>query len=55
MTEDFRFLNLMNEFLAVLGLRCCVGFSFLWEAGATLVALHGLLVAVDSLVVGYRL
>ena len=35
-TEDFRFLNLMNEFLAVLGLRCCVGFSLLWEAGATL-------------------
>ena len=36
----------------MLGLCCCVGFSLLWQAGATLVAVHGLLIEADSLVVG---
>ena len=36
--------------MAVLGLRCCMGFLWLWQAGATLVAVLGLLIVVASLV-----
>ena len=36
MIDDFSFFNVINYFWAVLGLRCCVGFSLLGQAGATL-------------------
>ena len=34
-------------------LLLCVGFLQFWRAGATLVAVHGLLMAVASLVAGH--
>ena len=43
-------------FLAVLGLRCCTrAFSSCGEQGLLFVAVHGLLIAVASLVVEHRL
>ena len=43
-------------FLAVLGLRCCTGFSLVAvSGGCSLVAVHGLLIAVASFVVKRRL
>ena len=43
-------------FLAVLGLPCCVwAFSSCGEQGLLFVAVHGLLIAVASLVVEHRL
>ena len=43
-------------FLAVLGLRCCMGlFSSYSEWGYSLVAVHGLFIAVASLVGEHRL
>ena len=45
------FLKLINLFLAALGLRCCVlAFSSCGEQGLFFVAVHGLLIAVASLV-----
>ena len=42
--------------LAVLGLRCCVwAFSSCGEQGLLFVVVHGLLIAVASLVVEHRL
>ena len=43
-------------FLAALGLRCCVrAFSSCGERGLLFVAVHGLLIAVASLVAGHGL
>ena len=43
-------------FLAMLGLHCCVGFSLVVASGGySLVAGHGLRIAVASLVVAHRL
>ena len=43
-------------FLAVLGLRCCArAFSSCGERGLLFVAVHGLLIAVASLVMEHRL
>ena len=43
-------------FFAELGLRCCTGFSLVAEnGGSSLVAVHGLLIAVASLVAESRL
>ena len=43
-------------FLAVLGLRCCArAFSSCDDRGLLLVVVHGLLIAVASLVVEHRL
>ena len=43
-------------FLAVLDLRCCAGFSFIVSSrGYSLVMVHGLLIAVASLVVNHGL
>ena len=48
--------NLFFFFLAVLGLRCCVkAFPSCGEQGLLFVAVHGLLIAVASLVVDHRL
>ena len=42
-------------FLALLGLRCCVwAFSSWGKQGLLFVAVHGLLIVVDSLVVEHR-
>ena len=44
--------NFIYLFLAVLGLRCCVGFSLVAESGGySLVMAHGLLIAVAFLAV----
>ena len=44
------------KFLAALGLRCCArAFSSCSERGLLFVAVHGLLIAVASLVVEHRL
>ena len=52
----FYFLKLIFLFLAVLGLRCCVrAFSSYGERGLLFVAVHGLLIAVASLVVEHGL
>ena len=40
--------------LAALGLHCCMGFSQLRQVGTTLVVVHGLLIAVASLVSEHR-
>ena len=49
-------LLLKNFFLAVLGLRCCTqAFSSCGEQGLLFVVVHGLLVAVASLVVEHAL
>ena len=46
------FIYCIYIFLAVLGLRCCVqGFSSCSEWGLLFIAVHGLLIAVASLVV----
>ena len=47
--------NFMYLFLAVLGLRCCAGFSLVAVSKATLVAMRGLLIAVASFVVERKL
>ena len=50
------FLNLFILFLAVLGLRCCVqAFSSCGERGLLLVAVHGLLIVVASLITEHGL
>ena len=50
------FKNFTYLFLAVLGLRCCVGFSLVAvSASYSLVVVHGLLIAVASLVGGLAL
>ena len=47
---------LIYLFLALLGLRCCVqAFSSCSERGLLFVAVHGLLIAVASLVAEHRL
>ena len=55
----FFFNNVINQFLlflAVLCLHCCVGFSLLATSrGSSLVVVHGLLIAVASLIVKYGL
>ena len=48
--------NLLILFLATLGLRCCVqAFSSCGERGLLFVAVHGLLIAVASLVAEHGL
>ena len=48
--------NFTYLFLAVLGLRCCTGFSLLAASrGSSLVVAQGLLIVVASLVVEHRL
>ena len=48
--------NFIYLFLAVLGLHCCSGFSLVVASRAySLVAVHGLLTAVASLVAEHRL
>ena len=52
--KPFNFLN--NLFLAALGLRSCAwAFSSCGEWGLLFVAVHGLLIAVASLVAEHRL
>ena len=51
----FKFLNFIYLFLAMLGLRCCVqASSSCGKRGLFLVAVHGLPIAVASLVVEHR-
>ena len=51
-----KFIYFIYLFLAVLGLRCCVrAFSSCGERGLLFVAVHGLLIAVASLVVEHGL
>ena len=50
------FFEEINLFLAVLGLRCCArAFSSCGELGLLFVTVHGLLIAVASLVVEHGL
>ena len=50
------FFNFIYLFLAALGLHCCTqAFSSCGEWGQLFVAVHGLLIAVASLVVGHGL
>ena len=50
------YLSLFIYFLAALGLRCCAwAFSSCVERGLLFVAMHGLLIAVTSLVAEHRL
>ena len=50
------FMYLFYLFLAVLGLCCCTGFSLVVViGGCSLVAVHGLLIAVASLVAEHGL
>ena len=52
----FKKIYLFNLFLAALGLRCCArAFSSCGEQGLLFVAVHGLLIAVASLVAEHRL
>ena len=52
----FLFVCFIYLFMAALGLCCCVrAFSSCGEQGLLFVAVHGLLIAVASLVVGHRL
>ena len=52
----FFFLKIYLLFLAVLGLQCCKGFSLVVTSmGCALVAVHGLLMAVVSLVVEHSI
>ena len=52
----FKFIYFIYLFLAVLGLRCCArAFSSCGEPGLLFVAVHGLLIAVASLIVKHRL
>ena len=45
----------MCLFLALLGLRCCAGFSLVAASrGSSPGAVHGLLIVVDSLVAEHR-
>ena len=51
-----KFIYLINLFLAALGLRCCVrAFSSCGERGLLFVEVHGLLIAVASLVAEHGL
>ena len=51
-----KFIYFIYLFLAVLGLRCCArAFSSCGERGLLFVAVHGLLIAVASLVVEHGL
>ena len=54
---DFeQYIYFLNLFLAVLGLRCCArAFSSCGEWGLLFIAVHGLLIAVASLVAEHRL
>ena len=48
--------QIMFLFLAVLGLRCCTGFSLVVVSrGYSLIATHGLLIAVVSLAAEHQL
>ena len=48
---DFFFYNFVYLFMALLGLHCCLGFSLVVESrGYSLVVVHGLLIAVTSVV-----
>ena len=50
------FFSLIYLFLAVLGLGCCASFSLVEASGSySLIAVHGLLIAVASVVVEHRL
>ena len=50
------FNNFINVFLDVLDLHCCKGFSLVAASrGCSLVAVHGLLIVVASLVAEHRL
>ena len=50
-----KFIYLIYLFLAVLGFHCCArAFSSCGERGLLFVAVHGLLIAVASLVAGAR-
>ena len=52
----FNFIYLFFKFLAALGLRCCAqAFSGCGERGLLFIVVHGLLIAVVSLVVEHRL
>ena len=52
----FRMYFFLNLFLAALGLRCCTGaFSSHGEQGLLFVVVHGLLIAVASLVAEHGL
>ena len=54
--HSFFFFNLFVYFLAALGLRCCMqAFSSGGEQGLLFVAVHGLLIAVASLVAEHGL
>ena len=54
--QFYLILILINLFLAALGLRCCVRFSSsCGERGLLFVAVHGLLIAVASLVAEHGL
>ena len=54
--DVFSFFNFIYLFLAALGLRCCArAFSSCGERGLLLVAVHGLLIAVASLVAEHGL
>ena len=53
---NFLFIYLIYLFLAALGLRCCAqAFSSCGEQGLLFVAVHGLLIAVASLVARHGL
>ena len=52
---NFFFLNFLYLFMVVLGLRCCIGFSLLASRDYFLVAVHGLLIPMASLVAEHRL
>ena len=55
MSTSFLFLNLFTYLLAALGLRCCArAFSSCGERGLLFVVVHGLLIAVASLVAEHR-
>ena len=49
------FIKKKINFLAMLGLHCCLGFSLVASEGYFLVVGHGLLIAVSCLVVEHRL
>ena len=52
----FKFIYFIYLFLAALGLRCCArAFSSCGEQGLLFVVVHGLLIAVASLVVEHGL
>ena len=56
MLKSFCLIYLFYLFLAALGLRCCTwAFSSCGERGLLFVAVHGLLIAVASLVAEHEL